>query len=167
MLLRNLGNSDLDDSTVRSIEKFICRMYSVTDAESCNEASATLFYGCRSPEALPPTSDAARWHIGRVHFQAKVWKQTNVTHPTLPLPETCRGWTKLNRKLVFKVMSLAPVPESYDEMVNCGCKPGCKSKKCSCRSVGLPCTGACKCRSTTDRCCKNDACGLIIGNEGR
>ena len=27
MLLRNLGNGDLDDSTVRSVEKFICRIY--------------------------------------------------------------------------------------------------------------------------------------------
>ena len=34
MLIRNLGNGDLDDSTVRSVEKFICRKYSVTDAES-------------------------------------------------------------------------------------------------------------------------------------
>ena len=59
MLLRNLENGDLDDSTVRTVEKFICRMYSVTDAESCNEARATLFSRCRSPEALPPTSDAA------------------------------------------------------------------------------------------------------------
>ena len=166
MLLRNLGNGDLDDSTVRSVEKFICRIYSVTDAENCNEARATLFSRCRSPEALPPTSDAARWHIRRAHFQAMVWKQAHVTHPTLPLPETM-GWTKLNGKLEAKLMSLAPVPESCDEMVNCGCKSGCKSKKCSCRSVGLPCTGACKCRSAVDSCCQNDASGAIIENQGQ
>ena len=82
-LLRNLGNGDLDDSTVRSVETFICRIYSVTDAENCNKARATLFSRCRSPEALPPTSDAARWHIGRAHFQAMVWKQAHVTLPTL------------------------------------------------------------------------------------
>ena len=33
MLLRNLGNGDLDDSTVKSAEKFICRKYNVTDVE--------------------------------------------------------------------------------------------------------------------------------------
>ena len=35
-LLRNLENGDLDDSTVRSVETFICRISSVTDAENCN-----------------------------------------------------------------------------------------------------------------------------------
>ena len=57
MLLRNLGNGDLDDLTVTSAEKIICRMYNAADAESCNEAvTHTLFSRCRSPEALPPTS---------------------------------------------------------------------------------------------------------------
>ena len=59
MLLRNLGNGDLDDLTMTSAEKFICRVYNVADAESCNKARATLFSRCRSPEAVPPTSDAA------------------------------------------------------------------------------------------------------------
>ncbi|KAL9970877.1 hypothetical protein ACROYT_G023330 [Oculina patagonica] len=59
-----------------------------------------------------------------------------------------------------QLWSLAPEPESCDEMVNCGCKSGWKSKKCSCRSVGLPCTGACKCRSAAESCCQNNnACG--------
>ena len=71
-----------------SAEKFICRVYNVADAESCNEARTTLFPRCRSPEALPPTSDAARLHIRRAHFQAMVWKLANLTNPTLPLPET-------------------------------------------------------------------------------
>ena len=124
VLLRNLGNGDLDSSTVTSVEKFICRIYSVTEAERCNEARATLFSRCRSPEALPPTSDAMRWHIERAHYQAMIWKQAHVPHPTLPLPESS-GWTNLNGKLVPKLMSLVPVPQSCDEMVNCGCKSGC------------------------------------------
>ena len=53
MLPRNLGNGDLDDLTMTSAEEFICRVYNVTDAESCNEASTRLFSRCRSPEALP------------------------------------------------------------------------------------------------------------------
>ena len=98
-LLRNLENGDLHDSTVRSVETFICGISSVTDAENCNKARATLFSRCRS-SALPPTSDAARWHIGRAHFQAMVWKQARYTLHT----------TKLNGKLVAKLMSLVPVP---------------------------------------------------------
>ena len=53
MLLGNLGNGDLDDLTMTSAEEFICRVYNVTDAESCNEASTTLFSRCRLPEVLP------------------------------------------------------------------------------------------------------------------
>ncbi|KAL9951255.1 hypothetical protein ACROYT_G043889 [Oculina patagonica] len=49
MLLKNLGNGDLNDSTVSSVEKFICGIYKVTDAESCNEARTKLFSKCRSP----------------------------------------------------------------------------------------------------------------------
>ena len=71
-----------------SAEKFICRVYNVADAENCNEARATLFSRCRSPEALPPTRDEARLHIRRVHFQAMIWKQAHLTTPTLQLPET-------------------------------------------------------------------------------
>ena len=81
----------------------------VTDVESFNEARTTLFSRCRQPEALPPTSDVGLWHIRRAHFQAMIWKQALVPNPTLPLPETI-GWTKLNSKLVPKLMSLAPVP---------------------------------------------------------
>ena len=34
MLLRNIGNLDLDDSTVKSAEKFICKIYNTADEES-------------------------------------------------------------------------------------------------------------------------------------
>ena len=91
MLLRNLGNGDLDDLTMTFAEKFICRVYNVADAECCNEARATLFSRCRSSEALPLTSDAARLHIRRAHFQAMIWKQAHLTNPTLPLERLWAG----------------------------------------------------------------------------
>ena len=50
MLQRNLGNGDLDDMTMTSAEKFICRVYNVADAESCNEARTTLFSRSSSPD---------------------------------------------------------------------------------------------------------------------
>ena len=53
MLLRNLENGGLDDLTMASAEKFICRVCNVADSENCSEARATLFSRCRSPEALP------------------------------------------------------------------------------------------------------------------
>ena len=110
MLPRNLENGDLGDLTITFAEKFICRVYNVADAESCNETHTTLFSRCRSPEALSPTNDAAQLHIRKAHFQA-IRNQAHLTNPTLPLAETM-GWSRLNDKLVPKLMSLAPVPES-------------------------------------------------------
>ena len=111
MLLRNLEYGDLDDLTMTFAEKFIGRVYNVADAESCNEACATLFSRYQSPESLSLTNDALQLHIRKAHFQAMIWKQAHLTNPTLPLAETM-GWSRLNDKLVTKLMSLAPVPES-------------------------------------------------------
>ena len=166
-LLESLGDGNLDDTTVKSVEKFISRVYNAANAEGCNEARSALFSRCRSPEALPPTSDAARWHIARAHFQAMVWRQAHETNPTLPLPETM-GWTKSDDgKLVPKLMTLAPVPESCTEMITCGCRSGCSTNRCSCWNVRLPCTGACKCRSTGDLNCTNDVDEHVIANQGQ
>ncbi|CAH3174764.1 unnamed protein product [Porites lobata] len=166
-LLESLGDGNLDDTTVKSVEKFISRVYNAANVEGCNEARAALFSRCRSPEALSPTSDAARWHIARAHFQAMIWRQAHETNPTLPLPETM-GWTKSDDgKLVPKLMTLAPVPESCTEMITCGCKSGCSTNRCSCRNVRLPCTGACKSRSTGDLNCTNDVEEHVIANQGQ
>lgn len=82
-----------------SVEKFICRIYSVTEVESCNEARVMLFSRWRSPEAPPPMSDVVRWHIQRAQHQAMIWKLAHVPHPKLPLPESS-GWARLNGKQV-------------------------------------------------------------------
>ena len=76
------------------------------------------------------------------------WKQAHFTHPTFFLPENM-GWTKLDGSLVPKLMSLAPIPESCDEMKDVSCDVDVK-QDANQRNVGLPCTGACKCRSNTD-----------------
>ena len=44
---------------------------------------------------------------------------------------------------------------------------GCKTGKCCCRNVGLPCTGACNCRSTKEVCCQNAANDDAVENEGQ
>ena len=39
------------------------------------------------------------------------------------------GWLRLKDKIVPKLMSLAPVPETYDEVVNCDCESRREYKK--------------------------------------
>jgi hypothetical protein len=53
----------------------------------------------KSPESLPPTSDALKLHIERAHFQASVWKQANVVKPVLPSPVTM-GWSLDGDRLI-------------------------------------------------------------------
>lgn len=152
-LLDGLGLGELTETTIHSAEKFICRVYDTNDV-SCNDARATLFSRCRGPEALPPTSDAAQWHIRRAHYQALVWRQANKTNPILP-PIEEMGWDVINGHLEPKLMSVAAIPKSCSLMVTCRCKCGCNTSKCSCRSAGLLCTGGCKCRRTPDHPCQN------------
>ena len=47
-----------------------------------------MFGKSKSPESLPPTSEALKLHIERAHVQASVWKQANGVKPVLPSPVT-------------------------------------------------------------------------------
>lgn len=151
--LDGIGLGELTETTIQSAEKFIFCVYDTNDV-SCNDARATLFSRCQGPEALPPTSDAAQWHIKRAHYQALVWRQAYKTNPILP-PIEEMGWSVINGRLEPKLMSVAAIPKSCSLMVTCRCSCGCKTSKCSCRTAGLLCTGGCKCRRTVDHPCQN------------
>jgi hypothetical protein len=83
-LLKGIGEAELTDEKIKLAEAFICKLYNqVTD-----EAWDLMFGKSKSPESLPPTSDALKLHIERVHFQASMWKRANVVNPVLPSPVT-------------------------------------------------------------------------------
>ena len=46
-LLANLRKGDFHDVTFKLAEKFICRMYTLSDDESCDNARVVLFSKCR------------------------------------------------------------------------------------------------------------------------
>ena len=79
-----------------------------------------------------------------------VWLQvdkSNVSH--LPLDDY--GWTIDNGLVKFKW----DTPENIARVVNvvkqltsgCGCKKGCKTKRCKCHQAHQICSVSCKCRS--------------------
>jgi hypothetical protein len=73
-LLEGIGEAELTDEKIKLAEVFICKLYNqVTDTS--DEARDLMFGKSKSPESLPPTSDALKLHIERAHFQASVWKQ--------------------------------------------------------------------------------------------
>ena len=68
-LLANVGSDDLNDETFKLAEKFICRMYTLSDEDRCDNARAVMFGKCILPEAWPLTSNALQLHIKRARYQ--------------------------------------------------------------------------------------------------
>ena len=52
---------------------------------------SSCFVSVRTQETLSTTSDAAKFHIMRSHYQASVWNQAQSLYPDL-LPVTEMGW---------------------------------------------------------------------------
>lgn len=152
-LLEGIGKGELTENKMKEAEMFICKIYKVPKATSCDQARVTVFCKCKSTESLPPTSDATRYHIQRAHFQSLIWLQAVKPKPLLPSP-TDMGWKLVDEKLVPTLGSLPPIPESCKTIISCGCKKGCTSSTCSCRKGKLKCTGACMC-ADSDQGCKN------------
>ncbi len=90
-LLENLGKGELTEETLKNAELFVCKLYNLKQVSTTDEARAVLFNKSRSPESLPPTSDALHFHIRRAHYQTVVWRQAHLSHPNLPNPEGL-GW---------------------------------------------------------------------------
>lgn len=72
-LLVGLGNGELNDDKIKSAEKFVCRIYG-SEEDDIDKARVISFTGSRSMQVLPPSSDALRLHVHRVHYQASVWR---------------------------------------------------------------------------------------------
>ena len=147
-LVSNIGKGEMCRETIQSAEKFMCKVYNVSDVDSCDKARVVLFAKCKSPEALPPTSDALNFHVQRAHYQTLVWRQAHCVDPILT-PAEDMGWDLVDGCLVPK---LPAISDSCVEIVTCGCAKGCISARCRCRSSKLHCTVSCKCRGDLTFC---------------
>jgi hypothetical protein len=96
------------------------------------------------PERLPPTHNAAAYHLYRVHCQVAQWKSLSTT-VTDPLKW---GWFLQNDKFWPITTDLEAAPDELRRIVKCSCKAGtdrsCVAQTCSCKRHGLPCIPACK-----------------------
>ena len=115
------------------------------NVDTCDKARVKLFcIGC-AQEALPPTSDAAKFHNQTSALPSSIWNQASSPIPALSLV-TDMGWVRVEGQLVPYLLSLPPIPKACSEIMSCGCTKGCLSKLCSCRKMSLPCIETCKCR---------------------
>ena len=91
-----------------------------------------------TPERLPPTSPATRFHSQRVYFQIMVWMgMASEINPTE------WGWKQENDQLIPIMTQNNAAPDELLKIIHCNCSGGCKSSRCSCRRYGLLCTAAC------------------------
>ena len=148
-LLRHVGIGELTEETLQSSETFVCRLYAGHKTDSVDAARHILFCKTGKPEAMPPTSDALRFHLMRVHYQAMVWRNAHCAVPELPAPVDM-GWKPGDSGLQPILMSLSPIPESCLEMISCACQKQCRMRRCKCRKSGLRCTTMCACQQQSD-----------------
>ncbi len=90
------------------------------------------------------TSTAYRSELERVNFQAYIWNQCLSPNLNLPLPEN-NGWLVSNGQLEISWMTKQTAPDTLLEFVQCKCKTGCETMRCSCLKTGLNCTDFCQC----------------------
>ncbi|KAK3885189.1 hypothetical protein Pcinc_010581 [Petrolisthes cinctipes] len=87
-LLKGLGEGpEFSDSTIMDAKVFFCKLYGAINTNNINEVRLGMFVKGMTIERLPPTRDALKFHIQRVHFQTLVWRQAHLQYPVLPPPE--------------------------------------------------------------------------------
>lgn len=108
--------------------------------------SATSFV---TPERLPPTSSATKFHSFRVYYQIMTWLRYENK-----IEATDWGW-KVDKNQFKPIMSAKKhAPDNLLKVVHCNCTAGCRTERCTCRRYGLSCTDACaKCQ--TEESCEN------------
>ena len=141
-----LGNVErVTKEFINSLNKFVCLLYNDKVSTDDDECRYNLFKtGKCSDETLPPNFESLLKHIGRANFQATVWNQCLSSNLNVPLPEN-NGWLVSEGQLEISWMTKPATPDSLIEFVQCKCKTGCETMRCSCLKSGLRCTDFCQC----------------------
>ena len=141
---------------LNKLEQFVCALYNDHMCQSVNELRYKLFCKSKSLQShqLPPTKEALENHLRCANYQSFLWKhalETEVNHS----PDG-QGWQRKDGQLEIYWTNQAPAPEAVMELICCGCKGSCQTRRCSCVSNGLPCTDACTCQDNCLDCISKD-----------
>ena len=135
------------------IERFVVLLYDKkSDYMDVDIARRSLVSDGRSIDRIPPTKAALLQHTKRAAFQAgHIWSSSLMKVLGSEVPCSW-GWQQ-NQSEYEPLWSLLPeVSKVCRTLKRCGCTKGCKSKRCTCRVAGLPCTELCKCKGEPTRC---------------
>ena len=119
------------------------------------------------PERLPPTEDAAAYHVFRAHLQIMHWKCLS----TLGFDTEEWGWRLCDGCYSPVTTDAMVAPDDILNIVRCKCHIGtrrpCATTQCSCWKHGLTCVMACKnCNgSSCDNCATVDADSLLSDSD--
>ena len=145
----------------------MCSSSTKAEIENAGERSFLVIYGCAelastdyarvekfhqkvstntqyvSPEKLPPTSNASKFHSYRTYHQVQSWRG-NV------LSAEDWGWSSTSSGLYPIKLSKSPAPDQLLNIMRCNCTGTCNSRACTCFKNGLKCTPACgQCKGIT------------------
>ncbi|XP_076063360.1 uncharacterized protein LOC143038235 [Oratosquilla oratoria] len=85
-----------------------------------------------TPERLPPTSSATKYHALRSYLQMMLWMDNGEAMDT-----TEWGWELQNNSLVPVMMDTSPAPETLLKIIHCNCSDGCSTLRCTSKRHGL------------------------------
>ena len=99
------------------------------DGTRVDMARFLLFPKAGTPDKVPPTSDALRYHIMKTLYYAMIWRQAHCPKQILPKPDES-DWKLMSDKLVPILMTLDPIPKACLEIITCNCNTGCATLRC-------------------------------------
>ena len=157
-----LGESlPLSEQSITKLEEVVCRLYSDNQCKLVNDLRYKMF--CRGKNVqshqLPPTSAALQYHLKRANYQAFLWKKA--LQARIDQEPVNHGWQLKEGRLEIVWTDLAPAPQAVMELVCCGCRGTCQTRRYSCVGNGLPCTEVCTCSEE----CMNSASNLEDGDD--
>lgn len=90
-------------------------------------------------------------HIKRTAYQAgHVWSQALLALPVVPTPSDW-GWVEDSCGWRPVWMTLPDADSCCLELLRCGCKTGCLTRRCKCVRSDLKCTSLCACEGECER----------------
>jgi hypothetical protein len=137
----------ISNDTMQVIERFIIMLYDRTAEHSSVNSARQFFFTQKGWQIsnIPPTRDALIQHVKRAAYQSgHVWSQTLVVEPALPCPSEW-GWYLEDSNWLPRWMTLPEADKCCPELLKCGCKSGCITRRCKCVRANLKCTGLCSC----------------------
>ena len=108
---------------------------------------------------MPPTRSSLAPAIQRANFQAFIWRQDDLTKPTIG-----HGWFLEGGQLTPLMCDKPCAPDAVLELIKCACEKSRCSSHCKCVGNGLPCTEICNCSGDATLCDNADKTDGVVAH---